>query len=200
MSRDEHVIVTLLCREDGGGEEGGEGGEGVQVAFHYLHPSVTTEAIQCGPATRRLLHFLVMRRIRPMLKALCIAQSWQAIHDRAQRRFLAHTGARHALTRRPLPMVLLDACLIYQSELGAILAPFDIKAWHSAGVPCERCGADEWGYTSTPPKLSKRGLTRDCLGHCTAFCWACLHQDRWAARAIVEARRASAVASMWVIF
>lgn len=190
--QNEYAVVTLVC--------GGAGGGDVHLALHYLHPLATTEAVQCGPATRRLLHFIIMRRIRPMLKALCIAEEWQAIHDRAQRRFMDRTGTRHALTRCPVPMVLLDACLIYQSELGAVLAPFDIKAWHSVGVPCERCGHDEWGYTSTPPRLSKHGLARDFLGDCTAFCWRCLHQDRAAADAIVEARRAAVLSSLWVVF
>lgn len=154
-----HILVAFVCK-----------GDVVEMDLYYLHPRVTVSV--CGPVARGILHAMTLAKVRPLLDALSLVRRVQDVLESTNRRYARMDIRVHK--RMVDPVTLHDACTLYA---GILSAYFGKPAAYSAlGVTCE-CGHDEWGYTCTPPRLTKHGLTRDFLDEPVPFCWTCVRRS-----------------------
>lgn len=155
-----HVLVSLVVV-----------GERVHLDLHYLQWDAL-HFFRCGPATRGLLHVIAMCKLRPLLHTLSRVRVVQSFLEKDARRQAMMPGHPKRVFKKVVdPVVYHDASTMYMGVLGASMG------WGSSRtmrVTCERCGKDDWGYSCTPPVLTKFGLRRDHLDRPEAFCWGCV--------------------------
>lgn len=154
------VVVTMVAYDDR-----------VAVTFHYLAWEPLHFA-DCSPPTRHILHLLTLLRIRPLLDAVSRIEGVQRELERQNRRDAAMPGQPRRCFKKVVdPMAFHDASTLYLGILGGALGYG--TSWKRLGLPCERCGKDEWGYSCTPPALTRHGMRRDHHDGPVAFCWNC---------------------------
>lgn len=153
------------------------GEDRVVVDFHYLHADAVwmLSHLPCELAVAAMMHRVVLRRVRPMLRTLTMVRQVQGMLEAraaADRRLLGDRP--RSLKRLVDPVALHDACTLYTGFVGALMSSGPASSWLSLGSSCA-CGRDEWGLTCTPPRWTREGrLARDLLDTCCAFCWFCL--------------------------
>lgn len=165
------VVLVLVCVSSGGDERGG--GERVAVSFQLLHRDTLAwygrQVSGWSVLTAAVCHRVIMSNVRAALAALARLERAQRDMERYARASVAVTGRAPHCRRVLTPLLLHDVTTLFMGYAGD-------AAWAEAGVACERCGADGWGSSCTPPRLSARDgrLVRDALDHVVSFCWTCL--------------------------
>lgn len=178
-----YIVVVLECGAD----------ERVRARLHMVHDAVlATSRITWSEDVAEILHRIVLRHLRPLLRVLTMLREAQAEVEAQCRADVARLGHRRSFMAVVHPLVYHDACTLYRGLL---------SSWVLTGDPCGTCegvssgtmglatvsppawqacacGERTWGLTCTPPRIRGWRLVRDCQDDLVAFCWRCTARRR----------------------
>jgi hypothetical protein len=143
----------------------------VRVTFRYVHPRVL-DMVRLTPlcGARETAERDALKRTRSLLQTLDVLEVVQRCHEAQRARDTRAMGFARSRSAVIDAIMFHDACTLYLGCLGMMMGRDG--SWYRLQQACD-CGANEWGYTCTPPCVRGGRLRRETLAACVSFCWTC---------------------------